>query len=250
MKKRIKVRLFIFFLILSVLVIAVMAYFMYAEKKYQDEKLKQLEEKNSNLQINTKKNNMVEENISENQKSNSATNSSEIKIVSDICDGGESNWPSIYIDEEGYIYYNANFYYNNTEKEYKSICNQYKDKIKPTTIILQTPTERNGIDPNKTIIYTFITDSKVYQFSYYFNENLKENVFSEYAEIKYDISLSKYKFIEIKDQYGGHTIDMNLISDKGEENKLIDIMLAYDLKTNKDLILDSWHMDFEKEYHL
>lgn len=249
-KQGIRISLSTLFLILAILVIAVMAYFMYVGKKSSDEQIKQLEEKISNLQINTEKNNIVEENISENQESNLTTNNSEIKIVSDICNGGELHWPSIYIDESGYIYYNAKFNYSNNEKEYKPICNENKDKIKPNTIIVQSPTVRNGLDPNITTTYIFLTDSKVYQFSYYFNENLNKEVFSEYAEIKYDISLSKYKFLEVKDQYGGHTIDMNLISANGKENKLTDIMLAYDLKTNKDLISDSWHMDFEKEYDI
>lgn len=233
-KQKIKVSLSTVLLIFTVLIIAVMAYFMYAQKKSSDEEIKQLQDKISSLQANT--------------ENNATTDNSEIKIVSDILDYDERLFPSIYIDENGYVYYNANFVYGKSEKEYKPICAQDNSKIKPNTIIVQSRSTLNEITPGTTTRYTFIADSKVYEFDYYFDSNTKREVFSDHAKIKYDTPISKYKFIEIKDEYGGHSIDMKLIDANKKEYDLIDIAIAYDLKTAKDLIYDSWHMDFDKEY--
>ncbi len=240
--------LLIFFLILVILVIVVISCFMYVKNKSLKEEIKSLEEKISDLQTTIEQNNNIQDNESENQ---STPNDTEIKIVSDITNGQERLWPSIYIDENGYIYYNTTFnYVDNNEKTYQLICDQNENKIKPTAIIVQSPTVRNELDPNIITTYTFLTDSKVYQFTYYFDEKSNKEMFSEYAEIKYDISLSKYQFLEVKDQYGGHTIDVKLMSSDGKEEIITDIMLAYDVKTNSNLIFDSWNMDFEKEYDI
>ena len=188
-------------------------------------------------------------NISETINNNEADiTEQKAKIICDITGVGDGKWPTIYMDESDYVYYNSN--YNNAtnkEIEYQKIYDKDSNAIKANMIILQFPTERNKIDPNITCTYTFLTDSKVYQFNYYYDGTEGKEIFSKTAEIKYNEAMPNYKFLEVKDQYGGHTINMSLTSINKNEHKLVDIVLAYDVKAKTDLIADSWLMNLEQD---
>ena len=196
-------------------------------------------EQNTNTMVNNKEINNNEVNIDNKEN--------EIKIIGRVGDGDETMYPAIYIDENGYVYYNSDFSYGSTKIEYKKIYDKDGNAINPNMIILQTPSTRNQIDPKITDMYTFLTDSGVYQFNYYYDDTEGKEVFSKYAEIIYNEAMNEYKLLEVKDQYGGHTINMVIKSNNNNEQKLVDINIAYDVKTKTNLIEDSWHMNLEQE---
>ena len=246
-----KISLSTFFLIFAILVIIVMGVFIYKltnEKNVEAQKLQELQR-----QINVLNENNTN-NIANNANSNALIQDKEnidVESINLYAAGEGINvdvYPIIYTDENGYIYYDSNYGdTNNTSIQYKKICDKNNNAIKVSMIILQTPSTRNAIDPKITCKYVFLTDSGVYQFDYYYSDEEGREVFSKYAEIKYNEVVNDYKFLEVKDQYGGHTINMLLKFDNNNEQKLIDISTAYDVKTKTDLIEDSWHMNLEQE---
>lgn len=249
-KKTIKISLSTFFLLIAIIIICIMGYFLYkmnSDKSAETNKTAEIQnEVNGEINaVNENKTNNISNTINNNESTNTEQKT---KIICDIADGDDVIWPTIYMDENGYVYYNSN--YNNVtnkEIEYKKIYDKNNNAVKANMIILQFPTTHNQIDPNITCTYTFLTDSKVYQFNYYYDNTEGKEIFSKNAEIKYNEAMPNYKFLEVKDQYSGHTINMSLSSINKNEQKLVDIVLAYDVKTKTNLIADSWHMNLEQD---
>ena len=233
------------FIIIFLLVVALIFVYLQNDKRTKDleDKIALLEEQQNNT---ADTNTIVNNNTMNNNEVVIDNKENEIKIVGRVGDGDETLYPAIYIDENGYVYYNSEFSYGSTKIEYRRICDKDGNAIKPNMIILQTPSTRNQIDPKITDMYTFLTDNGIYEFNYYYDDVEGKEIFSKYAEIKYNEVMNDYKFLEAKDQYGGHTINM-LLSNENNEQKLIDINIAFDVKTKTNLIADSWHMDLEQD---